>query len=217
MPKNTFEIGLSTPYCFLQISAMPHSRLKLIPFEIWETLPSFCFRNAPFRFRTWIKKQTMCTTSKANTNDFAQIWSLQVQLPVSRALAPVIVRRPSLTKHLKDSKSWTAVSQAMEQSLGHPAHTLLWSSHNQALDPPLVDKAGIPKEDSDLVAAINKTRESWTCTMEGNVKLLFQKRTPPTKSKWQYYSVFYFACFRQWFPQQIYPAVKYANQSPTQG
>ena len=104
---------------------------------------SFCFRNTPFRFIKWIKNQTTGTTSRSNTNNFAQVFSFHVYPPFWQALTPVSAMRSSLTKDLEDSRSWTAVSQAIDQFLWCPAdNTLFPKAHrNQALDPPNIDKA----------------------------------------------------------------------------
>ena len=51
-----------------------------------------------------------------------------------------------------------------------------WTNHTQINQVP-------PKEDSDLVAAVDTARESWTYTPKGDVKFLFWKGTAPPKAK----------------------------------
>lgn len=141
---HTFEMGPGTPYCLAPglESAPKHTQT---PWDsLWETLPSSCFRDTFFGFRTWIKNQTIWTTPRAKVDNFAQVCSLQVHLPIWQALTLILAGRPSLTKDLEDSRPRAAVSWAIDQSLWCPTdNTLLPKAlGTQSLDPPHTDEVG---------------------------------------------------------------------------
>ena len=62
-----------------------------------------------------------------------------------------------------------------------------WTHHAQI-------KWALPEEGSDLTAALDTARDSWTCTPKGDFRFLFQKGAASPKGKWQYYFLFYH-CF----------------------
>ena len=135
-----------------------------------------------------MNQKSICTTSRANTNNFAQVCSLQVHLPIWWALHPFqpevwILLRPRRLKVMK------AVSWAMDQTLWCLAdNTCFPKAHgNQVLDPPHTNKWELPEEDLDL-SAVDTSRESWTCTPEGDIQ--FSEMDSISQSQVQCY--FYF-------------------------
>ena len=55
----------------------------------------------------------------------------------------------------------------------------LWTHHTQIKQVP-------PEENSNPTAMVDAAKESWTCTPEGDLKILFWKTRAGTNAKWQY-------------------------------
>lgn len=148
MPGDTCEMDQTLPITLLQISVAAWSGLKLNSFETvyGRSFQVSVSRNTPFWYRTQIKNQAICTTFKANTNNFAKVCSLQIYLPIWWVLIPVLSGRSNLTEDLEDSRSWRAVSQAMVQSLWCPVDNTLFPKvqGNEALDPPHMECSAVP-------------------------------------------------------------------------
>ena len=62
-----------------------------------------------------------------------------------------------------------------------------WTHHAQI-------KWALPEEGSDLTAALDTARDSWTCTPEGDLKFLFWKRTvaPNTNDNVPFYFISFY-------------------------
>ena len=108
-------------------------------------------------------------------------------------LVPFVLTTPK--DRWKTWKTQGPEQQLAEQWTG-PYHVLLtkhsslklmgikpWIHHTQL-------KQAAPERDTDPAAVVDAAKESWTCTLEGDLKFLFQKRTVTPNTGWQCF--FYF-------------------------
>ena len=143
-------------------------------------------------------KKIKSTTFRTNTNNFAQVYSLQVYLFI---WYPV---HPFQLGNQVSPKIWK--TQGPEQQLAYQftsPYGILLTTHSFLKlmgIRPWIHYSGVkqvpPDEDTDLATAIDTTKESCTCTRESDLKFIFWKGSMPPKAEWQCCVLFYY-CFWQ--------------------